>query len=198
MLSLDTPSDTAPLRRSNRPVTEFAVRHTEQFLLGKAEVGRKFLHNTTVDIIQEDKRSMTLFVRLYNEKILTLTMSLPNQEIIYIGVSVGTTFSMNGYPTKTTMERLNGLLDVLGIHGVIPEKVRVFKDPEGSGSFFFGRNDQKIQIGEHHARNIILSTNPDQLIIQSTDANHDWMIMKKKVVGDSVVYKKQKRLIADA
>lgn len=199
MPSLDTPvTSGAPTRRSNRPVTQFAVRRTEEFLLGKAEVGRHWLQNTTVDVVQEDKRSMTLFVRLYHETILTLTMSLPEQELIHVCVSVGTTFSMNGYPTKTTLERLNGLLDCMGFHGVIPEKVRAFKDPEGTGLFFFGKGDLRVPIGQYHARNIILTPDPDELIIQSSDIDHDWAILKKKFIGDAIVYEKQKRLKSNA
>ena len=198
MPSLDSTVETgAPTRRSNRPVTQFAVSRTEEFLLGKAEVGRKWLHNTTVDVVQEDKRSMTMFVRLYQETILTLTMSLPEQELIHVCISVGTTFSLNGCPTKTTLERLNGLLDCMGFHGVIPEKVRAFKDPDGSGLFFFGKNEQRMPIGQFHARNIILTPDPEDLIIQSSDIDHDWSIMKKKVVGSSVVYEKRNRLVTN-
>lgn len=193
-----TISSGAPTRRSNRPVTQFAVRNTEEFLLGKSEPSRKWLQNTTVEVVQEDKRSMTLFVRLYHENILTMTMSLPEQELIHVCVSVGTTFSMNGYPTKTTLERLNGLLDCMGFHGVIPEKVRAFKDPEGTGLFFFGKGDQRVPIGQYHARNIILTPDPDELIIQSSDIDQDWAIMKKKVIGSSIVYEKQKRLSSNA
>lgn len=187
----------APIRRSNRPVTQFAVRATQEFLLGKAEVGRQTVHNTTVDIVQEDKHSITLFVRLFSETILTLTMSLPDEQVVHICLSVGTAFTMGGCPTKTTIERLNGLLDCMGTHGVIPEKVRIFKDPGGSGSFFFGKNDYMIPVGEHYARNITLVSDPDELLIQSSDASHDWPIMKKKVVGSSVVYEKRNRLVSN-
>jgi hypothetical protein len=184
----------APVRRSNRPLTQFAVREVEDFLLGKSEAHRTSIHNTTIDVVQEDKRSKSLFVRLHGETILALSISLPDEEVIHTQISLGTTFTADGCPTKTTVERLNGLLDCLGTHGVIPEKVRIFRDPSGGGSFFFGKGEKKTPVGQRHARNIVLKSDPDELLIESSDVNQDWEIMKKKMVGGTVTYEKNKRL----
>lgn len=183
----------APVRRSNRPVTQFACQHTENFLLGKAVSTRQTVRNTTVEC-EKTKNHAALSVKLYGHEILGISMSLPDEEIKHIAISVGTGFTMEGYPTRTSLERLNGLLDAMGIHGVIPEGVRIFKNQE-QGIFCFGKGDNWIPVGQHHARNIILSSDPDEFIVESSDIGLDWSIMKKRKTQDGkFYYEKQDRL----
>ena len=44
----------------------------------------------------------------------------------------GDFYDSKGRPSRTTRERLNGLLDALGQNGFIPEGVRVFIREDGS------------------------------------------------------------------
>jgi hypothetical protein len=168
----------APTRRSNKPVTAFACRILESFLLGKAEPGDHSLGNTSV-CISETKSSTTANVKLFDDCILSVTLSLPDEEPIDVMISVGSFFTVDGYPTRTTAERLNGLLDLLGIHGIIPEKVRIFKAQENK-SFVLGKGDQQIPIGKEYARNIRLKSDPDELIIESSDLGLECKQIKKK------------------
>lgn len=194
--SIPASGNQAPTRRSNRPVTQFACRLAEDFFLGKVSATRKTVFNTTVEC-EESKNDTTLSVMLYGHKILTVSMSLPDEDIIHVGISIGPEFSMDGYPTRTLIERMNGLLDAMGIHGVIPEGVRIFKNQE-KGFFCFGKGEQWIPVGQHYARNIILAPDANELIIQSSDLDINWSIIKKKKTKDGgYVYEKQDRLASN-
>jgi hypothetical protein len=160
--------DSAPVRRSNRPVTQFACRLTEDFVLGKLDPKKYILRNTTVDCVEGDF-STTLTVKLFTTEILTLSLSLPKEEPIFLSVSVGDRFTDAGHPTRTCIERLNGLLDSIGIHGIIPEGVRVFKDRDND-TFYLGQGDNRIAVGMNHARNIILKPDPNEFIVLKSDS----------------------------
>ena len=157
----------APTKRSNRPVTQFVCDHLEKFLLGKEKPGTYFLHNTYAKCI-EDKHSTTFTASLRESDILTVTLSLPDEQPVLVNVSVSDYFAFDGRPTKTVVERLNGLLDTLGIHGAIPEGVRIFKDRD-EGIFYLGKGENKIAVGRKYARNIRLSPDPEEFSIQSSD-----------------------------
>lgn len=157
----------APTKRSNRPVTQFACDHLEKFLLGKEEPGTYFLHNTYVKCTEE-RNSTTFTASLRESEILTVSLSLPEEEPVLVNVSVSDYFTFDGKPTKTVVERLNGLLDTLGIHGIIPEGVRIFKDRD-EDMFYLGKGDDKIAVGRKYARNVRLNPDPEEFSIQSSD-----------------------------
>jgi hypothetical protein len=119
--------------RSNRPLTQFAVNNLIKFIKSSdPEVFTKEEGNTTVSI-HKDKRTgkFTFQVFLFQASIFEL-----DEECIT--VRNGGFFDSTGRPTRTTRERLNGLLDAAGGLGVIPKGVRVFLTEEecliGSGS----------------------------------------------------------------
>lgn len=167
MPGLSLANDFAPVRRSNRPLTQFACRLTEDFLLGKLEPKKYIVNNTRVDCT-ENKTSTTLTVRLFNAQILTVSLSLPKEEPLHVSIGIGDVFTNTGHPTRTSIERLNGLLDSLGIHGIIPEGVRVFKDSRND-MFYLGKGENKIPVGEHYARNVTLRPDPHEFIVEASD-----------------------------
>jgi hypothetical protein len=167
MPGLSTTEDTAPTRRSNRPLTQFACRLTEDFLLGKLEPKKYIIHNTTVDCT-ETKSSTTLAVKLFSTQILTVSLALPTEEPLHVSINVGDKFTNAGHPTKTSIERLNGLLDSLGIHGIIPEGVRIFKDFTHD-MFYLGKGDDKIAVGEKYAHNVSLKPDSFNFIVEASD-----------------------------
>jgi hypothetical protein len=93
---------------------------------------------------------------------------LPDEQPFYLSVGLGEYFDGYGCPTRTTVERLNGLLDCLGFHGVIPEGVRVFRDSI-EDIFYLGKGDNKIAVGKRYAKNIMLQTDPEDFIVQTSD-----------------------------
>jgi hypothetical protein len=136
-------------------------------LLGKEEPGTYFLHNTYVKCTHE-RNSCTLIVSLRESEILTVSLSLPDEKPVLVNVSISDYLTFDGRPTKTVIERLNGLLDMLGIHGIIPEGVRIFKDRENH-VFCLGKGDNKINVGRKYAKNIMLSPDPRDFVVQSSD-----------------------------
>lgn len=157
----------APTRRSNRPVTEFACNLTNRFLMGTLEPGKQALNNTSVSCT-ESKSAVNLFVDLFDHTILDILLALPTEEPIHVRISVGDYFDGYGHPTKTTIERLNGLLDCIGSHGIIPEGVRIFKD-RSTDTFYLGKGDKRIPVGKKYARNVFLKPNCDEFIIEYSD-----------------------------
>jgi hypothetical protein len=124
-------------------------------------------HNTYVKC-ESSQKDRTLCVNLYETELLNLVINNSNDKPIYVKLSIGDRFPYNGIPSRVVIERMNGLLDGLGIHGIIPEGVRIFKDKD-QGIFYFGKNDYKVAVGRNFARNIIINLDASDLFIESTD-----------------------------
>lgn len=161
----------APTRRSNRPVTEFACNLTSRFLMGTLEPGKQTLNNTSVSCI-ESKSAVNLLVDLFDHAILDILLALPTEDPIHVRISIGNYFDGYGNPTKTTVERLNGLLDCIGCHGIIPEGVRIFKD-RGTDTFCLGKGDKYIPVGKKYAKNVFLKPDCDEFVVEYSDIELD-------------------------
>jgi hypothetical protein len=155
------------MRRSNKPLTQQAVKLLDEFMLGKLEPSEHEFCNTKVECT-ESKSAKTISVSLFDSQIINLSLSLPDEQPFYLSVGLGEYFDGYGCPTRTTVERLNGLLDCLGFHGVIPEGVRVFRDSI-EDIFYLGKGDNKIAVGKRYAKNIMLQTDPEDFIVQTSD-----------------------------
>jgi hypothetical protein len=112
------------MTRSNRPLTQFAVQKLEEFLNNGAEAFQpEARHNTAATYTQEQGYNVLTFW-LFDARIMEITME--GDHVLEVTVIDGGTYDRQGNPTKTTRERLNGLLDALGEYCLIPEHVRVF------------------------------------------------------------------------
>lgn len=170
-MSLPAPIfDGPPTRRSNRPVTQFAVRLLEGFLLGKLDPGDYINHNTRVSYI-ETKSIGTLAIQLFDDEILNLSIVLETEEPLYLKISVGSSFTSDGRPTRTTAERLNGLLDCLGAHGVLPEGIRIFRTQD-EGNLCLGNERTKVLMGRDYAREVLIRPDPDEFTCVSSDIDN--------------------------
>lgn len=156
----------APTRRSNRPLTQFACQLLDQFMTDRLEEGQYENCNTLVKCWSV-KENRVFSVHLYETELLNLVLN-DLDEPVYIKLSIGDRFPYNGAPSRAVIERLNGLLDGLGIHGIIPEGVRIFKDRD-QGIFYFGNNATKVAVGRKFARNIVIDSDSSDLRIESTD-----------------------------
>lgn len=158
-------------RRSNRPLTKYACDFLDDFLKGKLESLQDSNENTAVkcSITKSSAAEVASFsVFLYRAEILQVMMV--NEDAASVKVSIGDHFTDEGYPKKTTIERLNGLLDELGCHGIIPEGVRIFKD-RIENLFYLGKGDNKIAVGKGLATRVMLAPDSEEFVIQATDLN---------------------------
>lgn len=152
-------------RRSNKPVTQFACNYLDDFLKDKLESCTERSENTLIDCRIGPKTSV-FNVHLNGVEILNLVMM--HDEPVSVRVSAGCRFDDLGMPVKVTMERLNGLLDELGCHGIIPIGVRVFKD-KLEGISYLGKGDNKIAFGQHYASSVVIATDEDKFDIVWSD-----------------------------
>lgn len=153
-------------RRSNRPLTKFACDHLDSFLKGKVEMLFVRNENTSVEARIWPNGVSTFAAFLYDTEILTVILEYGEPTSVIVGI--GNSFTPEGYPKKTTIERLNGLLDELGGHGILPEGVRIFKD-RIENLFYLGKGDNKIAVGKGLALIVRLEPDPEDFLIESSD-----------------------------
>ena len=150
--------------RSNRPLTEFACTNLELFLTGYDKDSTQVCNGNTTAIVTIDGSTKTFQVLLYGEEILNVVKVAA--EVISLKVAFTDFYDGFGQPTTTVAERLNGLLDRLGIYQVIPKGTRVFRD-KLSNMTYLGRGENKIAVGEKFANFVYIRPSIDDLDIAS-------------------------------
>jgi len=130
--------------RSNRPLTQFAIRKLREFLTYEYRQFTPAEEGNTAVALHFEGDWQVLSFWLHGERILEIVFDGP----IFAGLNVydGNFYNRAGNPSTTTCERLNGLLDELGEQCLIPEGVRVFTDKQ-SGTTFVGRGDRRRPLG---------------------------------------------------
>ena len=144
------------MARSNRTLTQFVVdRILYSLKHGPEGVGRSQAGNTRVEV--DFKDTAQLVVYLFENEIVRLVYS-PHKQGHILGaiVSTGNFYDSSGRPSRTTRERLNGILDALGTASVIPSGVRVFVKSD-DGQCYLGKGDQVRAFNEDSPRLVILS-----------------------------------------
>jgi len=130
--------------RSNRPLTQFAVKKLLEFLsVEEREFTPEESGNTAVTLDRDSDFTVLTFW-LHSERILEAIFD--GSTFAGLNVYDGNFYDRAGNPSTTTRERLNGLLDELGEQCLIPEGVRVFQD-KVSGNTFVGRGDTRAPLG---------------------------------------------------
>lgn len=116
------------MARSNRQLTQFAVdnlrRYMDEPLLGVVAAG-----NTKVRAERRWGSDLRWSVELFDEEILAVVYDSLGYSI---EVFAGNFYDSKGRPSRTTRERLNGLLDFLCSRQLLPEGVRVFIREDGA------------------------------------------------------------------
>lgn len=147
------------MARSNRQLTQFAVDKIRQYMVYGPE---KFVDESAgnTEVVLEDCPTcprIAIVVRLFGKDILRLVANPFNPRIIAgICVFTGDFYDSKGRPSRTTRERLNGLLDAMGTAGFIPEGVRIFLREDGSccvgkgdACKYFDAGNDKVLILSH-------------------------------------------------
>ena len=145
--------------RSNRPLTQFAVKKLLEFLTFEERQFTPEENGNTAVSLERDSDFSVLTFWLHQQRIMEVVFDGPT----FAGVNVydGGFYDRTGGPSTTTRERLNGLLDELGEQCLIPEGVRVFQD-KASGTTFVGRGDVRAPLGRDFAP-VSIDTNPVRL-----------------------------------
>ena len=127
------------MTRSNRTLTQFAVNTLQEYLDREAFYDVRSEGNTAV--YAAPRGGEVLYgIELFGKGIFRLIVDSSSFTATGICLYTGDFYDSKGRPSRTTRERLNGLLDALGEAGVIPEGVRAFIDPE-TGQSRVGKGD---------------------------------------------------------
>ena len=130
------------MARSNRQLTQFAVDKLRQYIIyGPDNFKNEKAGNTEVILNRCDEcTGASVSIKLFGKEILRLVTN-PFHPTVFLGVGVfaGDFYDSKGRPSRTTRERLNGLLDALGYACFIPEGVRVFIGEDES--CYIGKGD---------------------------------------------------------
>jgi hypothetical protein len=144
------------MTRSNRPLTQFAVGKVQEYLdLGPRRFQAAGAGNTSVTLNQEGD-IYTLGIWLFDQPILELYFV--GDRFDCLAISDGKFYDKAGNPSRTTRERLNGILDQLGEMCLIPEGVRVFLTDQGT-KCYIGRGEVREPFGKGHP-DVVINAHP--------------------------------------
>ena len=140
------------MTRSNRTLTQFAVDSLSDFVRAPS-VFTETRGNTTVSVhMDKITQELTFQVFLFEISIFELS----SQCLI---VRNGGFFDSKGRPSRTTRERLNGLLDTAGALSLIPNGVRLFLGHDGQRETCF--------VGKETTLGTLDSQHPDRVVVRN-------------------------------
>ena len=147
------------MARSNRQLTQFAVHRISCIL----DCGTGFIaESDSAGNTEVSTRFGEASVNLFGKEILYLEFQAG--KVVTVVVRSGNFYDSKGRPSRTTRERLNGLLDLLGDRGIIPEGTRVFLTDDGCR---VGKGDQSQPLGKDNPTASLLTSFkkiPDSII----------------------------------
>ena len=147
------------MTRSNRTLTQFAVDKLAEFTSSPGSVEEETQGNTTVSVhMDRDTQEFTFQVFLFSESIFELS----EQCLI---IRNGGFFDSKGRPSRTTRERLNGLLDAAGGLGLIPEGVRLFLGHNGQKETCLVGKGTTVGVLDAASADRVIALNKEQLLI---------------------------------
>lgn len=146
------------MTRSNRQLTQFAVNKVKEYLTkGPTSFDAEKAGNTRVSfsVCNTCPRS-TIKICLFDKLIMELVINpLKPTRVAGMVIKTGDFYDSKGRPSRTTRERLNGLLDALGEQNLFPEGVRVFFKEDGSCCL--GKGDNSMPFDSSHSSHSILA-----------------------------------------
>jgi hypothetical protein len=153
------------MTRSNRQLTQFAVDKLRQAMVyGPDTISKTTQGNTEVeaDSCSHCERPAYLVIRLYGKDIMRIIFSPINPRVVAgVLIRTGDFYDSKGRPSRTTRERLNGLLDALGTAKFIPEGVRAFIREDNSCALGKGDACKSFDAGSPA---VLLLSHPTDLV----------------------------------
>jgi hypothetical protein len=123
------------MARSNRQLTQFAVDTLKGYFMTDPVESKVSAGNTELEcqICRRCPYAPPQYVvNLFGKQIVRIyTSPLNHRTPIAIMISTGDFYDSKGRPSRTTRERLNGLLDFFCSQEYLPEGVRVFIREDG-------------------------------------------------------------------
>lgn len=167
--------------RSNRPLTQFACDELTKCIHSfKTDSYSVSKGNTRVESITGPKLTHCK-IYLHDDNILSLI--LMDCTPVSLRLSFGSRFTEDGHPKKTTIERLNGLLDSLSVHMIIPPGVRIFRD-KLSDCYYLGKGEDKIMVGKNYATCLMLKPSPSDFQIEASNIQINNMMEEDHINSD--------------
>ena len=153
------------MTRSNRQLTQFVVDRIRYALSYGADKvnAHSVAGNTEVDLdfCNSCPRPAHLVVKLFGKEIARLFFSpIDTKKVAGLMISAGDFYDSKGRPSRTTRERLNGILDALGAAGFLPEGVRTFIHKDTSVCCV-GRDEDCRELSSEQPRVIILANSKE-------------------------------------
>lgn len=151
------------MARSNRQLTQFAVDRIKAHLSLGSVSGFSAAGNTEVAVDEcSCGRPPHLVVRLFGKEIARIYLSPVNSRTVAgIALQTGEFHDSKGRPSRTTRERLNGILDFLCTVGCFPDGVRVFLGEDGSCQVGKGTSSKRF---DATSSKVCLATHPTDLV----------------------------------
>jgi len=119
--------------------------------------------------------NQTIDVELFGSTIMSITVS--NFAIHSIKLFFGGMYDQDDNPTSTTIERINGLLSMLGQLHALPEGVRMFKHRE-EGCYAVGKDDDYVTVGKNRCRGVMLRPSKARFEVDGYLTNGDLLFWK--------------------
>ena len=141
------------MARSNRQLTQFAVDTLKHCLDNGISCDTVSAGNTEVCVFPYAINQTRYSVALFGKEILVLFLGGQNP---LIHLRTGDFYDSKGRPSRSTRERLNGLLDFLSSEQLLPEGLRVFIRKDGVCCL--GKGDNHYVFDESNPEWIISAT----------------------------------------
>lgn len=156
--------------RSNRRHTQQAVNALHDYVNGNAAL-RTISGDTTTEVILDcNKKDSGFLVSLFEKPILRI--SKENNKVSEIFIFSGFYYDRDGNPTRTTRERLNGLLDALGDLALLPQNVRVIIDQEYK-IVYVNHMENRVALNKDYCDVVGIIPDKDELIFSVLDPSRD-------------------------
>ena len=148
------------MARSNRQITQLMCDATRAYRLGTLTEPFVEFGNTRVEYQPMGRGFGRLLIKLFGKPIIEAVAS--KDAVTHGAFYAGDFYDSKGRPSRTTRERINGLLAQGGDNGVIPEGVRVFINKE-TGECCVGKGDHCRLLDKDHTA-VYIQPNPAELV----------------------------------
>ena len=148
------------MARSNRQITQLMCDAARAYRLGTLTAPSVEFGNTRVSMQDMGRGFARVLVHLFGKPIMEAVAS--KDAVTHAALYTGDFYDSKGRPSRTTRERINGLLAQGGDNNVIPQGVRVFIHKE-TGQCCVGKGDHYRPFDKDHTA-VYIQPNPTELV----------------------------------